>query len=109
MEADILSLVTDIELPKSLEKPDRVIIGGGGIKRKTILKNILSRLNPGGIIVIPLVTIEAISELKEKLELSNCEVRITQNQSWRGIPLSNGTRFNPMNPVFIIKGKLVNN
>ena len=34
------------------------------------------------------------------------KANISQHQTYRGIPLQEGTRLKPMNPVFIIKIKL---
>ncbi len=104
IEADALELIKSSELPHSLEKPDRVILGGGGDLRGPLLKLILQKLRPGGIVVIPLATIEAISELRSIFESTNCPFRLSQHQTWRAIPLSNGTRLSPNNPIFIMKG-----
>ena len=55
---------------------------------------------------IPLATIEAISELTNVLKDAGCEASISQHQTSRGVSLNLGTRLAPMNPVFIVKGKL---
>ncbi len=106
IEDDVLNLTTKNSLPEGLDKPNRVILGGGGPQRNNLLKFILQRLEPKGIVVIPLATIEPISDLKKLLEASDCDVSISQIQAYRGLPLSNGTRLSPINPVFIVTGKL---
>ena len=37
---------------------------------------------------------------------SFCETTLSQIQVSRGLPLGDGTRLSPMNPVFLLKGKL---
>ena len=108
-ESEILELLKQQKIPNEFIKPDRIILGGGGRKRTEILNRIIEYLNPGGIIIIPLSTLEALSDLGNVLKASNFELTIRSIQSYRGIPLGDGTRLAPMNPVFIIKGKLNNN
>ena len=98
LEGDALTL-----LPQ-LPDPDRVLVGGGGRQRTALLKGVIDRLRPGGIVVIPLATLEALAELRPVLELAGLQLRISQQQSWRGQPLAEGTRLAPMNPVLILKG-----
>ncbi|HBH74533.1 MAG TPA: bifunctional cobalt-precorrin-7 (C(5))-methyltransferase/cobalt-precorrin-6B (C(15))-methyltransferase [Synechococcales bacterium UBA10510] len=84
--------------------PDRVVIGGGR-ERQAVLQAVLARLRPGGLVVIPLATLEALAELKAPLEASGLRISVSQHQSWRGAPLADGTRLAPMNPVLVLKGK----
>ena len=104
-ESEALSLLNSNSFPKDLFIPNRVILGGGGLNREKILKAIITRLTPEGIVVIPLVTLEAASQLISILKKENCKLSINQHQNWRGVSLSMGTRLEPTNPVFIIKGK----
>ena len=97
----------DADLPQELDRPDRVLLGGGGRERGELLAFVLDRLNPQGVVVIPLATLEAIAECRSQLEAAGLAVSITQLQAWRGVPLGDGTRLNPMNPAFILKGELV--
>lgn len=94
----------DGSIPSELRRADRVLIGGGGKQRAALLNAVLERLNPGGVVVIPLATVEALAELRPLLEHSGCEVSVSQHQAWRGQPLSDGTRLAPMNPVLLLKG-----
>jgi len=84
--------------------PDRVVIGGGR-ERQAVLQVVLARLRPGGLVVIPLATLESLAELKAPLEASGLRISVSQHQSWRGAPLADGTRLAPMNPVLVLKGK----
>jgi precorrin-6Y C5,15-methyltransferase (decarboxylating) len=89
-----------------LPDPDRVLIGGGGRERGAVLAAVLQRLQPGGVVVIPLATLEALAELRPLLEQAGCRVAVAQHQAWRGAPLADGTRLAPLNPVLVLKGVL---
>ncbi|MEB3332070.1 MAG: precorrin-6y C5,15-methyltransferase (decarboxylating) subunit CbiE [Synechococcaceae cyanobacterium] len=94
--------------PESLAElpdPDRVLIGGGGRERTTVLAAVLERLRPAGVVVIPLATIEALAELRPLLDQQGLVVRVTQQQAWRGSPLADGTRLAPLNPVLVLSGR----
>ncbi|WP_411868217.1 precorrin-6y C5,15-methyltransferase (decarboxylating) subunit CbiE [Vulcanococcus limneticus] len=89
----------------ALPDPDRVLIGGGGRERAAVLAAVLERLRPGGVVVIPLATVEALAELRPLLEQAGCRVAVAQHQAWRGAPLADGTRLAPLNPVLVLKGR----
>ena len=99
----------DRSFPAALARADRVLIGGGGKQRAALLNAVLQRLNPGGVVVIPLATVEALSELRPLLEQAGLKVQVSQHQAWRGQPLSDGTRLAPMNPVLLLKGTAADN
>ena len=103
VETDALSLLS-ADLPDGLDQPDRVLLGGGGPHREALLKAVLQRLRPSGIVVIPLATLEAVATLRPLLEQSGLTVQLNQLQAWRGQPLSDGTRLAPMNPILSLKG-----
>ncbi len=85
--------------------PDRALIGGGGRERVSVLQAVLERLRPGGVVVIPLATVEALAELRPVLVAAGLEVSVAQHQSWRGAALADGTRLAPMNPVLVLQGR----
>jgi precorrin-6B C5,15-methyltransferase / cobalt-precorrin-6B C5,C15-methyltransferase len=89
-----------------LPDPDRVLLGGGGRDRNAVLAAVLGRLRPGGVVVIPLATLEALAELRPLLERAGLAVRVAQHQAWRGAPLADGTRLGPLNPVLVLRGVL---
>ena len=66
LETDALTALTT-DLPPALACPDRVLLGGG-LDRVALLQTLLPRLNHGGIVVIPLATLEALSDLRPVLE-----------------------------------------
>ncbi|MEB3317251.1 MAG: precorrin-6y C5,15-methyltransferase (decarboxylating) subunit CbiE [Cyanobacteriota bacterium] len=83
--------------------PDRVLIGGGGKDRQQVLRAVVRRLKPGGKIVVPLATLEALAELRAELDAARFQVGICQLQACRGVPLADGTRLAPLNPVLVLK------
>ena len=88
-----------------LPDPDRVLIGGGGRQRGELLVAVLRRLRPGGLVVIPMATVEALAELRPVLEAHGLAVRVAQHQAWRGAALADGTRLAPLNPVLVLQGR----
>jgi precorrin-6Y C5,15-methyltransferase (decarboxylating) len=89
----------------SFPDPDRVFIGGGGRERVAVLAAVLQRLKPGGIVVVPLATIEALAQVRPVLEDAGLQVSVAQHQAWRGAPLADGTRLAPLNPVLVLRGQ----
>jgi precorrin-6Y C5,15-methyltransferase (decarboxylating) len=90
----------------ALPDPDRVLLGGGGRERAAVLDAVLERLRPGGVVVVPLATVEALAELRPLLERAGCAVAVGQHQAWRGASLADGTRLAPLNPVLVLQGRL---
>ena len=103
LEGNVIKLLNENCIPDNLSSPDRIIIGGGGSMRLDIINSMIDRVKIKGIIIIPLATIEAVGEIKSSLKMMNVFITISQHQSWRGIPLAEGTRLSPLNPVFIVK------
>ena len=103
LEADATTVLNG-ELPSQLSQPDRVLLGGGGAQRERLLQEVLTRLRSGGVVVIPLASIEALASVRPLLENAGLAVRVQQLQAWRGQPLGDGTRLAPMNPTLIVTG-----
>ena len=103
LEANAIDLLQG-DLPAGLEQPNRVLVGGGGRQRNTLLQLVLERLEPTGTVVVPLATVESLSGVRRLLEDANMTVRVSQLQAWRGQPLSDGTRLAPMNPILTVSG-----
>ncbi len=107
-ESEALKLLNNEKIPRPLSNPDRVILGGGGSQRIQLMEKIVKKINPLGIVVVPLATLEGVNELKEILISSNFTFGIKQHICFKGIPLANGTRLTPLNPVFILKATNTN-
>ena len=103
LEADA-NTVLNGGLPSQLSQPDRVLLGGGGAQRERLLQEVLTRLRCGGVVVIPLASIEALASVRPLLDNAGLAVRVQQLQAWRGQPLGDGTRLAPMNPTLIVTG-----
>lgn len=103
LEADATAVLNG-GLPDSLSLPDRVLLGGGGTQRERLLQEVLTRLRSGGVVVIPLASMEALASVRPLLKNAGLAVRVQQLQAWRGQPLGDGTRLAPMNPTLIVTG-----
>jgi precorrin-6Y C5,15-methyltransferase (decarboxylating) len=89
----------------NLPDPDRVVIGGGGSERADVVAEVLRRLRPGGVVVIPWPRSRAWPSCVPFWSRTALAVTVGQHQAWRGAPLAGGTRLAPMNPVLILKGQ----
>ena len=107
LEGDALALIAagPAGEPSPLPDPDRVLLGGGGRERGAMLQAVIERLRPGGLVVIPLATVEALAELRPLLERAGLAVQVSQHQAWRGAALADGTRLAPLNPVLVLRGR----
>jgi len=104
-EEDIKELL-ELEFSEYLGKPTRIVIGGcNKLTKIFIIKRLTPILNKGDIIVLPLVTYEVLQEIQKIFEEFKYEVNLNLIQTFKGISISEGTRFEPNNPVFLIKGK----
>ncbi|MCH2562871.1 MAG: cobalamin biosynthesis bifunctional protein CbiET, partial [Prochlorococcus sp. ALOHA_A2.0_50] len=89
--------------------PNRLIIGGCDKKTKLQIINKLAQdMDIGDIIVIPIINIQTIKELKEELEDKNFKTNLNLIQTYKSLSISEGMRFEPNNPVFLLKGKKSN-
>ncbi len=95
-------------LTKFLLNSNRVVIGGCNKNTKILLLEFLSPfLKTGDIIVIPLITYEILEIVDRTLKKLNYETSINLIQTSKGLSITEGTRFEPNNPVFIIKAKKI--
>jgi precorrin-6Y C5,15-methyltransferase (decarboxylating) len=94
--------------PHGLEEfpdPDSVFIGGTSGGMDDILDVCCSRLKPGGRIVLNAVTIESLANGMEAFKARNFDVSITLAQISRSKPILQLTRFDALNPIYIITAK----
>ena len=90
----------------SSDKPNRLVIGGCDKKTKLQIINILTQvMSIGDIIVIPIIDIQTIEELKEKLEDKKFKTNLNLIQTYKSLSIAEGMRLEPNNPVFLLKGK----
>ena len=105
IESDIKQFITN-NLNNSFSDLNRVVIGGCDKNTKIEIIEVLSKfLVKGDIIVLPVITYEVLQKVSCCLRQLNYETRINLIQTFKGLSISEGTRFEPNNPVFIIKAK----
>jgi len=104
-EEDINKTLNTTSL-SSLEKPNRLVIGGCDKKTKLQIINTLAQgMRIGDIIVIPIIDIQTIKDLKEELEDKNFKTNLNLIQTYKSITIAEGMRLEPNNPIFLLKGK----
>jgi precorrin-6B C5,15-methyltransferase / cobalt-precorrin-6B C5,C15-methyltransferase len=91
--------------PQGLEQfadPDAVFMGGTGGELQELIRLCCTRLKPGGRIVINAVTIENLYEAHQAFQAQGFAVDISMVQASRSKPILKMTRFEALNPVYII-------
>ncbi|PWK14830.1 precorrin-6Y C5,15-methyltransferase (decarboxylating) [Tumebacillus permanentifrigoris] len=101
---------TDLHLhhgkaPEHLEAwpdPDAVFIGGSGGEMAEVLRICSERLRPHGRIVLNAATIETLYEATQTFTKLGMTFRVTLLQTARSKPILHMTRFEGLNPIYII-------
>jgi len=107
-EKDIRELL-EINLSDTFKFPNRVVIGGCNKETKIYtIKKLSKFMGRGDIFVLPLITVDTIQEIKSIFIKLDYQINITLVQIQKGLSIAEGTRFEPNNPVFIIKAKKIN-
>ena len=57
--------------------------------------------------VVPIVTYEVLQQIDSTFKEFNYEISLRMIQTFKGLSIADGTRFEPDNPVFIIKAKKI--
>lgn len=91
-----------------LPKCDRVFIGGSGGNLSKILDLCAQNLNPGGVVVLALATLEHLNTALSWFQSHNLEFQVLQVQLSRSVAVGHLTRFAPLNPVTIVSAKFFN-
>jgi precorrin-6Y C5,15-methyltransferase (decarboxylating) len=94
--------------PQGLEQlpdPDAVFIGGSGGELASIITISAARLRLGGRIVVGAITVETLQGSMEALTFAGLQVEVTMLQASRGKPIMGMTRFEGLNPVYVVSGK----
>ena len=105
IESDVKNFLNN-DLNNLLSDSNRIIIGGCDKETKIIIIKTISKfLKTGDIIVLPIVTYEVLQKVSNCLKQLNYETRTNLIQTFKGLSISEGTRFEPNNPVFIIKAE----
>ena len=105
IESDVRKFLTN-DLSNFFSGTSRVVIGGCNIDTKIeIIEAVSKFLKKSDIIVLPIITYEVLQKVSDCLRKFNYETNINLIQTFKGVSISEGTRFEPNNPVFIIKAK----
>lgn len=91
--------------PQGLEQfpdPDAVFIGGSGGELRELLHVCCTRLRAGGRIVVNAATIETLYEATQAFAEEGFETSVILAQLSRSKPILSLTRFEALNPVYII-------
>lgn len=84
--------------------PDAVFVGGTGGRMDAIVSLACKRLKPGGRVVVDAATIENLGEADRALKACGFETELTLVSVARSKPILNLTRFDALNPVFVVTG-----
>ncbi|MGE7021867.1 bifunctional cobalt-precorrin-7 (C(5))-methyltransferase/cobalt-precorrin-6B (C(15))-methyltransferase [Solibacillus cecembensis] len=82
--------------------PNAIFIGGNGGNMEHLLETCITRLLPDGRLVMNIATIENLADAMKYLKNLGCTVTVLQAQISRSKPILNLTRFEPLNPIFIV-------
>ena len=105
IESDVRQFLIN-DLNNTFSDSNRVVIGGCDKETKIEIIEVLSKfLKKGDIIVLPIITYEVLQKISNCLGQLNYETNMNLIQTFKGLSISEGTRFEPNNPVFIIKAK----
>jgi precorrin-6Y C5,15-methyltransferase (decarboxylating) len=97
--------VVPAHAPEGLDKlpdPTAVFIGGSGGRMEEIIDLATRRLKPGGCIVINVVALENLSTAINTLKARGFVPEVTLVNVARSREMANLTRFEALNPVFIV-------
>ncbi len=88
-----------------LPVPDRIFIGGSGSYLTEILDVCCGVLQPEGVIVVAIATLENLTELVGWAQIHAAEwtYHMLQIQVARSVPVGDLTRFAPQNPVTLVR------
>ncbi|WP_405109477.1 precorrin-6y C5,15-methyltransferase (decarboxylating) subunit CbiE [Paenibacillus sp. FSL K6-1217] len=89
----------------ALPDPDAVFIGGSGGELANIIAYSAARLRPEGRIVVGAITVETLHGSMEALKAAGLICEVTMLQASRSKPILGMTRFDGMNPVYVVSGR----
>lgn len=87
-----------------LPDPDAVFIGGSGGELRELIRICCTRLKGGGRLVINAATIETLAVSQQAMVEAGFIVRISLVQISRSKPILQLTRFEGLNPIYILTG-----
>jgi precorrin-6Y C5,15-methyltransferase (decarboxylating) len=91
---------------ENLPNPTAVFIGGSGGRMEEIIDFVCQRLKPGGRIVINIVVLEHLSVAIDALKARGFVPEVTLVNIARSTSVGELTRFEALNPVFVVTAVL---
>ncbi len=85
-----------------LPDPDRIIIGGGISRSPDLVLQAVSRLRPGGKIVVMCTLFSTLNRAREQMQQAGLEPSVQQINVCRSRPIGTDQRLEPLNPVFLV-------
>ncbi len=85
-----------------LPAPDAVFVGGSGGELSRTVDAALSRLNPGGRLVVNAVTLETLEEARRAIAARGLAPEVTLASFARGVPIGGKVRLDPLSPVHVV-------
>ncbi len=86
-----------------LEDPDAIFIGGSGGRLEAIARTCIDKLKPGGRLVANMIVLEHLHTVQDLLRQANLPTDVTLVNISRGEAIGEATRFEALNPVFIVR------
>ncbi|URR35835.1 precorrin-6y C5,15-methyltransferase (decarboxylating) subunit CbiE [Thermosynechococcus sp. HN-54] len=90
------------QILSGLPQPDRVFIGGSGAQLLANLEYCWSHLRPHGRIVLAIATLEHQGQVLQWCQTHQISPHLLHVQISRSVPLGQGHRLHPLNPVTLI-------
>ncbi|MFX3647183.1 MAG: precorrin-6y C5,15-methyltransferase (decarboxylating) subunit CbiE [Paenibacillus sp.] len=90
-----------------LPHPDAVFIGGSGGELGQLIALCASRLRPEGRLVVNAATIETLHDSMKAMREAGMDASVTLLQTARSKPILNMTRFDGLNPIYVITGQYI--
>ena len=88
---------------RDLPDPDRIFVGGGLGRGNELLHEALSRLKPGGVMVLHIVLLGTLERVRAHLRSSGWAYDLTQVQVSRSRELAGDERLDSLNPVYVLR------
>tara|TARA_Y100000589_G_scaffold326814_1_gene367335 strand:+ start:2867 stop:4144 length:1278 start_codon:yes stop_codon:yes gene_type:complete len=89
-----------------LSPPNRIVLGGCDKKTKIdVIYELSKSFKKGDIMVLPIITYEHLEEIKVVFQKLNFQTLINLIQTYKSVSINEGSRFEPNNPVFVMKAK----
>jgi precorrin-6Y C5,15-methyltransferase (decarboxylating) len=97
------------DLPDGLDRlphPDRIFIGGGGADLVRIIRAAIARLPKGGVMVVNTILTANLGAAIEAMQQADLDPEAVMVQIHRSVAMPWSQRFEALNPIWVITGKM---